>query len=424
MDNNKTDIQIISQSDIKSQLNILGDLEITSINKPRSLDEFDINIVNLNLPSLWYNKYDSKSIIDDVADINNLGKMIKNRNKSQIIVCLPGNMDFCYDLWPEGKYHKHVELKNMLSELVRIIGPLLAGSIDFDLAYEETHTVIGSKSVEASFYFEEENPDIIDVLTRSKGSEKPTTVAIEDQSGVGKLYITTLDIMNLYKEGGLLDYLETLALIKRHETVPEWMFDIDMFDDVQQRVNIEECRREIERQNTLIAQANTQLQQNMRYKSILYSNGNELVEVIFEILEKLLDVDLSTFEDIKKEDFKVVLDDVTFIGEIKGISTNVKSTNITQLINERDDYIRELKKSGKKESVKGLLIINHQRNKAPQEREIIDDQQIDLAAVTKCLIIETPTLLNLFERFLNGKVTVEECRNRFRDDVGVFELEE
>ena len=66
-------------------------------------------------------------------------------------------------------------------------------------------------------------------------------------------------------------------------------------------------------------------------KSVLYTNGDELVQVVFEILEELLGCDLSQFVDLKKEDFLFTIEDTTFIGEIKGVNSNVKNPNITQL---------------------------------------------------------------------------------------------
>ena len=61
--------------------------------------------------------------------------------------------------------------------------------------------------------------------------------------------------------------------------------------------------------NYVVTQAEGQLEENAKYKSILYTNGNELVRVVFEILESILDYDLSSFEDILKEDFLINVSD-------------------------------------------------------------------------------------------------------------------
>ena len=81
----------------------------------------------------------------------------------------------------------------------------------------------------------------------------------------------------------LMDYLETLARLERYEAPPAWIYGVNMFDDVKQKHISEICRREVERQNALIAQANAYLERNSRYKSILHTEGDELVEVVIEL---------------------------------------------------------------------------------------------------------------------------------------------
>ena len=66
---------------------------------------------------------------------------------------------------------------------------------------------------------------------------------------------------------------------------------------------------------------------------MLTETGENLVEVVFEMLGKMLDCDLSEFVDVKREDFRIKLKDITFIGEIKCINTKVKSGNISQVEN-------------------------------------------------------------------------------------------
>ena len=96
------------------------------------------------------------------------------------------------------------------------------------------------------------------------------------------------------------------------------------------------------------------LKENLRYKSILYSNGDDLVRVVFEILENILDCDLSKFEDIKKEDFLIKKDNYTFIGEIKGVTSNVKNEHISQVDVHYQKYMDKLNEEKIQERVKEL----------------------------------------------------------------------
>ena len=65
-----------------------------------------------------------------------------------------------------------------------------------------------------------------------------------------------------------------------------------MFDDDNQLEIIQENNKAIETANENISNAMKVINQNKRYKSVLYTSGDELVEVIFEILEKMLGCDL------------------------------------------------------------------------------------------------------------------------------------
>lgn len=171
---------------------------------------------------------------------------------------------------------------------------------------------------------------------------------------------------------------------------------IDIFDVKPLKVNQEIQQLEIQSK-----EAQDKLENNNRFKSILYSTGDELVEVVFEILENMLGCDLSNFVDEKKADFIFELDDKVFIGEIKGINTNVKSVNVTQLEVHVQDYLDDnLDKT--EEDIIALLIINHQREKSPDEREAIHEKQIALAKRNGSLIVETTQLLQLYSDYCMG----------------------
>jgi hypothetical protein len=195
---------------------------------------------------------------------------------------------------------------------------------------------------------------------------------------------------------------------KREET-PEWMDSVAFGDDALQNAQIEKSKAEIEAAMAQIKAAEEKLAENAKFKSILYTNGDELVEVVFEILEKILAYDLSAFVDDKKEDFLIKLPSCTFIGEIKGVTSNIRSEHISQIDLHYYSYTDRLAESGTSERVKQLLIMNPFRTKAPDKRDPVHVSQVELAIRNGCLIIETYTLLRLYEKFCNGEVTVQKC---------------
>lgn len=191
-----------------------------------------------------------------------------------------------------------------------------------------------------------------------------------------------------------------------------------MFDDIQQLDLIRENKEKIQLAENEINKAKKAMDQNNRYKSILYTTGDELVEVVLEILGQLLNYDFSQFEDKKNEDFLAEIGDDVFIGEIKGVNHNVKSENISQLDVHYQRYLEDNEKEA--ENVHALLIMNYQKNKPIADREPVHEKQVALAVRNGSLIIDTYMLLKLFEKFKRNEISSEDCRNILKSKVGIL----
>lgn len=152
-------------------------------------------------------------------------------------------------------------------------------------------------------------------------------------------------------------------------------------------------------------------------------SGDALVSVVFEMLERILDVDLSHFKDDFREDFRVGAGDVTLIGEIKGVSTNVRSEHVSQLEVHVQSYLDELRDEGREETVRALLIIAHERSKPLADRQPVSEAQVALARRNGSLIVETRTLLRLFERVTDGTLSHEQARRILTENTGLLSLE-
>lgn len=202
------------------------------------------------------------------------------------------------------------------------------------------------------------------------------------------------------------------------QEIPKWMEEIQMFDDVQQLDLIRENREKIHRAEQEIGKAKKIMDQNSRYKSILYTTGDELVEVVLEILGQLLNYDFSKFEDKKNEDFLAEIGDDVFIGEIKGVNHNVKSENISQLDVHYQGYLDNNEKQS--ENVHALLIMNHQKNKPVADREPVHERQVALAVRNGSLIIDTYMLLKLFEKFKRNEISTEGCKDILKNNIGIL----
>lgn len=278
-----------------------------------------------------------------------------------------------------------------------------------NIVYENTTTKIGQNEISAAFYFntiQEEN-----VLTKSERSNKPTTIIKND------IILSSLDINN---SDEIDTFMRSIGLVHDKLEAPEWMEDVKMFDDNTQLNIIKKNNDMIKAAHENISKAMEVIDKNNRYKSILYTTGNELVEVVFEILQEMLGCDLSEFTDKKKEDFKFTLGDKVFIGEIKGVTPNVKKANVSQLDVHVQEYMDD--NDEQVENIIALLIIDHQRGKAIAEREKVHEEVIKLAERNGSLIVDTMTLLRLFEQYTLKEKSREECIELLESNTGLLEI--
>lgn len=380
---------------------------------PFSLDNFDINIIDLN--DIWHNSKSEEILeIEIMNDLYSLKEMMSNSKKSRFILICPLNQEYDYTVWSvRGFYSKSKILKDIICEFSKIIDYLLPDDKQVNLIYERTSTLVSNeKTLMADFYFK----DSTEILTESS-TNKVTTIKLNE-----RFYITTLSFHFGYidcKEN-VISFLKKIELIKNENIIPEWIYSLNLFDDIEQKEKIENQKNIISKAELEIKKSQEILDENLYYKSILYSTGDELVKVVFKILENILECDLSDFNDERHEDFLIKKSNVTFIGEIKGVNGSIKNTNISQLDVHYNGYLDKLQEENRKENVKALLIINPNRNRPIEAREKIHQNQLELAERNKSLIIQTYDLLKIFEAFKEEKISSEEIERIFINKIGVL----
>ena len=416
-------IQIIQSSSNQTQTRYSGNVLVSAFDSPMSLDVFDINIIDLSSPEIWKNNSNDTVSVNIANDLKSVKTMVERKDISTVVFVLPRNISYKYNYgYPLGSFGDHtskqyrdsIPLKDMIEDLCgKILYPNIIHSLERNaLVYESTKTIIGDEEYSSDFYFDDSGSRI--VLTESKKSKKPTTVYIEQED----CYITTLNITD--SEILLNNFIKNIVSPQTAEPEPDWMQHIVFHDDNVLSENINQQNEIIQNAKSIIRTTQDKLEKNRRYKSILYTNGNELVEVVFDILQQLLSCDLSEFHDEKKEDFLIKKDTVTIIGEIKGITSNVKNDNLSQLENHFQQYQDLLEDEGRAENVHQVLIINPLRNRPVFEREPVHENQIKLAVRYGSLIIDTKTLLKLFERYLKDEISYEQCLSLFTQKTGLL----
>ena len=124
----------------------------------------------------------------------------------------------------------------------------------------------------------------------------------------------------------------------------------------------------------------------------------------------------------KLGDFLFKKDSITYIGEIKGVTSNVKYENISQLEVHYSKYLDKLQENGITEQIKKVLIMNYERTKDIMLRDEINKMQIDLAVKNDKLIIDSKTLLTIYERILQVKITKNQVVDYIKNSSGIVDL--
>ena len=122
-------------------------VEQYSLHDIRSLDEYDITVIDFGAPQLWRNQEGNTKVIDKMADLKSISEMVKNSISSQIVFLLPQNVVYEYDKWSDG-YHHSVELKDMLNSLTKsILSNIYQPISNMCLIYENIIKNIGGRNI-------------------------------------------------------------------------------------------------------------------------------------------------------------------------------------------------------------------------------------------------------------------------------------
>lgn len=385
----------------------------TTINRPESFDDYEINFINLNDPGLWQYNGDRMLSVNAIKDLEHIGKNIL-ASKSLIVIQLPQNVVCQYSVSYSGdSFYKSVELKDAYDVWRNVFKALNIFVSSDDIRYEITTSRIGEKKVQADFCFKKQV--YTDILIESETSKRITAIRSDN------IILTSL---NLEREDDYIDFIENARLIvSEKSTAPKWFESFRMFNDEILYDQIKNSEIKIKQQQVIMEDSKNQLDTNNRIKSIVYTTGEELAVVVKEILEEITGAKCTDFEDVHIEDYRFEINGKVFIGEIKGVGKNVQNSYISQLVNHRDICV-ESNEEITEEDVNAALIVNHQRNVPVDEREPVNSAQIDKAKRENILIIETPVLLNLLDKYRKGLFTRESIISMLSKEVGILELKE
>lgn len=405
-------VQVITGN---QKLNSTDNFLISDYGSPRAMDDFDIIIIDLSYEKLWVWEDDQINGLNRNNDLLSVSNMVETSESAQIVYVYPQNISYSFYHLNSG-YKNRKKLKDIIYSFGGTIHICKAfpNGIEPHVIFEPTITKVENKNFNADFHFEQMYGDN---LTESELSKKSTTVRLYNN-----IVITTLDICKSIED--LEKFIRCVLLDDKNDDIPEWIKEYEFGNDNEQKNIILTANEQIVELQKKIEAAEQQLKKNNRYKTILCNNGESLVKVIFEILEKLFDCDLSGFVDEKKEDFIIEKNGLIFIGEIKGVTSNIKSEHVSQLEVHYQTYLDEHQEEINDNNVHGLLIINPFRTKELSDRDSVHERQIGLAKRNNSLIIETITLLKIFELHQKGNISSDQCIEVLSNKTGLLSVDD
>lgn len=399
-------------------------MECNSFGQAHSLDSYDLNIIDLTSSSIWLNHSsitDFETLVCD-NDFQTLLTSVYNSSKTKFLYILPPNLSFKtkYTI-PFGGIGKDFLAREQLKDIIRSLVYNLEKviPIDIDLYYEKTHTNLSGIRLSADFYFAPKKAknyydgyNLPENMIYSDGSEKLVFVSC------GRYSLTTLQATN---NNELSVLIQNILMDKTEEEEPDWFQELQFFDDSKQSEVIQIENRKIEESKDKIKISEAIIRENKHFESILFKSGSELEVILSEMLEIMCDVQ-SEFEDRKNEDYSFEKDGIHYIFEFKGLTRDVKKSNVSQLVTH--GHIYEETKEVVPDVIKKIIIVNRFKDIKPEERLSVSANVIDVARNTanNVLVIDSLVFLKMFELFKTGELTSKDILSHFLK-VGLCELD-
>ena len=283
--------------------------------------------------------------------------------------------------------------------------------------YEKTVTTIENTKMGADFYF----------YTRHSRVNGEQIINFENtiySDGSKKLvsYTTdryTLTTLQFEDSEALNKYLNRIYRDDSEEEYPQWFEEINFFDDNVQKGAIETEEKRIAESKQKIKLAKEVLKQNRHFESILFKTGQSLEEILVFMLKEMFDIN-SEFIDTKDEDFSFEKNGIHYLFEFKGLTKDVKKSNISQLTTHAYKYAERNKIAD--DSIKRIIIVTRYKDRAPKDRLPISHNVIEVAknSINNVLIIDTVQFLKMFEKYRSGELSSEQCLELF-NGIGLLE---
>ena len=250
-----------------------------------------------------------------------------------------------------------------------------------------------------------------------KDSTKSVIASIsENRFVLGLPYFGLAELPKLLK---MIDSIDELPNIKSESVIaPEWSKKLHIFNEKQVLKSIEEKtvnKNKIEKE---ISNLNDELEKLNYIKSILFTQGTHLENVVETIL-KDIGINVEDSDDKNRVDKIIYIDPkIKSVIEIKGrLTKSASEKDCSQLEKWK---MEEMTKLGYEP--KGILVMNAFAEIDPVKRQdYFPNQMIAFAKKKELSLVSSDCLLKMYIDFKHGKITGEEIYNDLVTNIGVLD---
>ena len=205
-----------------------------------------------------------------------------------------------------------------------------------------------------------------------------------------------------------------------------WVSDFS-YISIEEKNKVIEIQEEHDRHQQILLNLKEQFKhihnkdENVKLRNLLKETDDELVFSVSWFFDYIGFQNIETPDDevvdegdVFEEDLRVITDEIAFLFEVKGIggtSTDANCAQISKIVNRR-------RKADRTKLYHGVYIVNHQRYKAPKERERIpfNDRQIEDAEIANRGMTFTYELFHVYHMIEAGILTKEAVREAFKQE--------
>lgn len=295
---------------------------------------------------------------------------------------------------------------------------------------------------EWKYYFKESSIDIEDIDNYYKDKwdvffdvnpisvnkvEKPIAISIiflfhEQDVAVpkkigGKLVL--LPVANRYDTSSTIRYIIQHNKTSEVTPPPIWVNNTEIPGESSKKIKLENDKNRLQTLQREIENSENELNEFIKYKSLLFETGISLQELVKLTLEK---IGVKIKPSVVTDEFIAEVNGKEYLIEVKGNIKSITKDDIAQLVT---DLMEHLKTTG--QEIKGILIGNGWRLEPLEKRDvgnkpIFSRDAIRVAENHNIGLLSTTKLFKAYCELLENPIRKEEILNKIIGGVGIIKL--